>query len=363
MQARLDILALEPFFGGVRRMMLELLVRHSRHKWTILKLPPRRIERRLTAAAVWFSEQLSRHWAGHVDLLFTSEALNLADFMRLMPALSRKPSVVYFHSNQLPPANATRDSALHLVNLNTAQAATENWFNSLYHLRDFLQRASAMVDRHPELSGRNPMPDITGKTQLMPPAIEPIKRVFSTGSQREKRTVFLDTREADIRLINGIWQALSRRADKWQFLTVGPVEELDPTLPRRTVAETDIAGQQAAMQQASVVLSAKIGAACDHYAIWALQSGCWPIFPRMGLYPELLPAVMHNACLHDGIASKVAMQMQDIWHMEQPSGYEADLEAILRQFDPKTVVAEMDQRLEELCVAHSLSEASRKAGS
>ena len=106
MSRQLDILALEPFFGGGRRNMLETLVHYSRHRWTVLKLPPRRIERRLTAAANWFSEQLSRHWVGRLDLLFTSEAMNLASLLRLMPQLAAYPSVVYFHDNQLPDLSA-----------------------------------------------------------------------------------------------------------------------------------------------------------------------------------------------------------------------------------------------------------------
>src|SRR5438094_2965882 len=112
MSSQIDILALEPFYGGARRIMLDALIHCSRHRWTLLKLPPRRIERRLTAAAHWFAEQLSRHWAGRVDVLFTSEALNLADLMRLVPNLMRKPSVVYFHDNQLPHPNSNSDNPL-----------------------------------------------------------------------------------------------------------------------------------------------------------------------------------------------------------------------------------------------------------
>src|SRR5262245_9728403 len=119
---QLDILALEPFYGGARRAMLETMVRCSRHRWTVLKLPPRRMERRLSVAANWFAEQLSRHWVGRVDLLFTSEAMNLASLYQLMPALRRKPSVVYFHENQLPHVHTNTDSPLDLVNLNTANA-------------------------------------------------------------------------------------------------------------------------------------------------------------------------------------------------------------------------------------------------
>src|SRR3954470_2276212 len=92
MSTQLDILALEPFFGGARRAMLETIMRHSRHRWTLLKLPPRRIERRLAVAAHWFAEQLSRHWKGRLDVLFTSEAMNLQDLFRLAPELEKNPA-------------------------------------------------------------------------------------------------------------------------------------------------------------------------------------------------------------------------------------------------------------------------------
>src|SRR5437868_276388 len=101
MARQLDILALEPFFGGVRRNMLETLVRCSRHRWTLLTLPPRRMERRLAAAAHWFTEQLARKAQLKVDVLFTGDGLNLADMLRMCPSVRDCPSVVYFHNNQL----------------------------------------------------------------------------------------------------------------------------------------------------------------------------------------------------------------------------------------------------------------------
>ena len=102
MSSRLEILALEPFFGGSRRAMLEAIMRGSRHQWTLMKLPARRMERRLEAAAQWFAEQMSRHDFGKADVVFTSEALNLFELQRLVPRLARRPAVVYFHDNQLP---------------------------------------------------------------------------------------------------------------------------------------------------------------------------------------------------------------------------------------------------------------------
>src|SRR5204862_2134695 len=144
----------------------------SRHRWTLLKLPPRRIERRLAAASAWFAEQLSRHWVGRVDLLFTSEALNLADLFQRVPTLARKPSIVYFHSNQLPDPWSYQSGRHDLVNLNTASAATEIWFNSRFHLNDFQKRAAALVERHPELAAHNPIPALVGKSQHVPPPLD-----------------------------------------------------------------------------------------------------------------------------------------------------------------------------------------------
>src|SRR3954466_15523828 len=125
MPRQLDILALEAFYGGARKQMLETLVRFSRHRWTILKLPPRRLERRITAAASWFAEQLARNWAGRLDVLFTSETLNLASFVRLVPGVAKYPSVVYFHSNQLPETTLVARHNEDLANLSTAVAATD----------------------------------------------------------------------------------------------------------------------------------------------------------------------------------------------------------------------------------------------
>lgn len=351
MSSQLDILALEPFYGGVRKVMLETLIRCSRHRWTLLKLPPRRIERRLTAAATWFSEQLTRHWVGKVDLLFTSEALNLSDFHRFMPNLARKPSVVYFHSNQLPPVNNREDQSLHLVNLNTAQSANEIWFNSLYHLRDFLTKASALVARHPELSSRNPLPELTRKAELMYPPIDwRCAETIAQGQEirRGKRLVFVDTRDADVKMLNGAFNVLARRAERWQFITVGPVEELDAEMPRRTIPEADEKAQMLAMHECGVMISTKIGATCDQYAIRGLAAGCFPIWPQTGVYPELLPDSLHPHCLYDGTPHKLASQMQDVYHVEHPSDYEAEQREILNRFDPVTASRAMDQRLEDL---------------
>jgi hypothetical protein len=351
MSRQLDILALEPFYGGARRIMLEKLIHHSRHRWTLLKLPPRRIERRLSAAAHWFAEQLSRHWVGRVDLLFTSEALNLSDLHRFTPQLQQKPSVVYFHSNQLPYAQNEIDSPLDLVNLNTAAAATEIWFNSLFHLRVFMAKAQAMVHRHSELSSRDPMLTLQNKSVVMyPPIASDQWAGVSDGTpiRRDRRTLFIDTRDADVELLNSALSIVKRRGEPFNLVTVGPVEQLSPDFQRLTIPEMDDRGQLRGLLQSSVFLSGKIGAVCDHHAVRAMQARCWPLVPRIGVYHELLPEALHKICMYDEQPDEIAAQIQDAFFLEKPSGYEAEMMNLLARFDPIKACSLMDDRFEHV---------------
>jgi hypothetical protein len=351
MPRQLDILALEPFFGGARRVMLETLIHCSRHRWTLLKLPPRRIERRLTAASIWFAEQLTRHWVGKTDLLFTSEAMNLSDLHRLVPALIRIPAVVYFHSNQLPPAESLNDGPLDLVNMSTAAAAAEIWFNSHFHLGDFKRRATALVRRHPELAGRNPVPELMARSHVMipPVSLQHIHDLMEQGRvRRDRRTVFVETREADNQLLNATLSTLLRRGEHFKLLTVGPVEDLLPDLPRTTLTESDEASHAKALLESNLFISARYNATSDHHAVRALAAGCWPLLPKSGFYAELLPPILHSSCLYEHDHDMLASRMQDAWHLERPDGYQRELHAILHHYDPVAACKAIDERLEQL---------------
>jgi hypothetical protein len=336
--------------------MLETLLRKSRHRWTLLKLPPRRMERRLSAASVWFAELLSRHFTGNIDLLFTSEALNLADLYRLHPALIKKPSVVYFHDNQLPRGDR-REGPLDLVNLNTAMAATEIWYNSLYHLKQFLARTNAVVARHSEIAGQNPAAALASKSQLIPPPIETKMLIeLSTGETlyRDKRNVFLETRDADMKFLNQIFSTLERRGEHFHLYTVGPVDGLSPDVKRTPLPENDEIAQCRAMLSSGIFLSGKVGAPFDHLAIRALLAGCWPLCPVNAVYSEFLPARMHSPCLYEHSIDTLTGRMQDVWHLEHETGYEYELSDVLKPFDPDTAVKAMDERLEELVITYSV---------
>jgi hypothetical protein len=357
MARQLDILALEPFYGGARKQMLEALVRTSRHRWTLLKLPPRRIERRITVAANWFAEQLSRTRVGRLDVLFTSEALNLSNFLRLVPALAKFPSVAYFHSNQLPEPTSTARQNEDLANLSTAVAATDVWFNSRYHLRSFLARAAALVERHPELSSRNPMHGITKKVQFLPPPIDTsivadVRAGMTDSVERNPRLIFIETRDADIRLLNNALGMVDGRGQTFELVTVGPSEGISEDFPRRGLPEANEESHIQAMLGAGIVASAKPSAASDFLVARALIAGCRPVLPRGACYPEMIPSELHGACLFEPpTPDAMATKLINALSAPEPWAQDESVRKALKQFDPVAACKSMDDRLEQLATA------------
>jgi hypothetical protein len=102
------------------------------------------------------------------------------------------------------------------------------------------------------------------------------------------------------------------------------------------------------MLSCGLFVSGRLGAPADHHAVNALAAGCWPVVPKHGVYPELLPPVLHENCLYDGAHEQLASRIMDAWHNERPSGFDAELGEILSYYDPVTACNAIDQRLEEL---------------
>lgn len=357
MRSQLDILALEPFYGGIRRAMLSTVVRCSRHRWTLLKLPPRRMERRLAAAANWFAEQLDRHLSGHVDVLFTSEAMNLANLYRLVPELASRPSVVYFHENNLPAPNVPDGGPHELVNLNTATAASEIWFNSEFHLKTFLTRGSALVARHPELTSRNPMQAITAKAHLIPPPMDlgyigEVKMALGEPA-RHRDVIFVETRDADVKLLNWALEAVHASGRKFRLITVGPVKQLSSEWNRTTIREIDEPAQVFAMLQSSILVSVKPKATSDYLCVRGMLAGCRPVVPDDGVYPEMIPDSLHASCLYKNHSNELAIRIAEAidaggWLIDPP-----DWRKSFTQYDSIAACRLIDERLEDLADAQS----------
>ncbi len=177
MSKSLRVLALEPYYGGSHKAFLEGWMGFSRHKWTLLSLPPRKWKWRMRHSAITLANQTNERirkgeeW----DILFCSDMLNLAEYIGVVhPTVQRLPSIVYFHENQLTyPVIHQQEFDYHFVltNMITALAATEVWFNSSYHRDVFLSELQSFLKRMPDFQPLDAVETIRLKSHIKYPGI------------------------------------------------------------------------------------------------------------------------------------------------------------------------------------------------
>lgn len=347
----LEILALEPFYTGSRRLMLETLIRRSRHKWTVLRLPGRRIERRLEAAAQWFAEVILRRPQMDFDVMFTSEAINLPELYQLCPELGGHPTVIYFHDNQLPLPGRGVTRPIDHVNLLTAQEGSEIWFNSLHHMRSFMGRAAAVVRQLPHYFDPDAMQRLTQRCSLVAPPVEvdAVREIESTaGFRRNRRAVFVDLRDADTRLLADGLEVLRKRGESLELVTIGPRGNLPASTPRTIVPEYDEDGATFAMAKCGTYLSTHTDSPFDPRAIMALSSGMRAALPDAGCYPEIVPPQYHETTLYQPHPDFLASALQDIWALPELSGLDEELRSSMDPYQAESVVSTIDWKLSTL---------------
>ena len=152
----MNILAIEPYYGGSHRAFLDGWIANSRHDWQVLSLGPHKWKWRMRGAAVSFAEMINempadeRKW----DIIFCSDMLNLAEFLGLCRgSLAGIPALLYFHENQITYPyrfEDERDYQFGLTNITSTLAADHVWFNSAFHRGDFLQGGVKMLRKMPD---------------------------------------------------------------------------------------------------------------------------------------------------------------------------------------------------------------------
>ena len=167
---------------------------------------------------------------------------------------------------------------------------------------------------------------------------------------REQRTIFVNTRDADMELLNLGLSTLSMRGERFKLLTVGPLEKLSNAFPRAAIDENDEFAQTTALLRADVFLSTQRWTPVDLHAVRALTAGCWPIVPEDGVYPEIIPKKLRKSCLYEATPDSLSSRIQDVWHLhpDEDGAAEAAFMESIKGFDAITACKAMDERLNAL---------------
>lgn len=367
----MNVLALEPYYGGSHKAMLDGWSARSEHRWTVLGLPARDWKWRMRHAAVTFADMVrSRHALGEsFDLLFTSDMLNLAEFRGLAPEpIRRLPTVVYFHENQLTYPSRGEDARdLHFAfsNMTSALAADQAWFNSAFHRDSFLEALTQLLCRMPPEKLADVPQRIRAKSIVEPPGVDGVDRP----AQREPgplRILWAARWEHDknpVEFFEAI-QRLSARGVPFRLSVVGQQFRETPPIfaeARRSLREhIDHWGYQATRDKyQAVLLRADVVVSTAEHEFFgismveAMAAGAAPILPRRLSYPELLAPLDEadkEAFLYDGTAADLADRLEtSARRLEEGrlwNGDPARVAQAMERFAWDRRAREMDYRLE-----------------
>ena len=367
------ILALEPYLGGSHQAFLEGWSSHSRHGFTVLGLPARKWKWRMRHAAVTFAGQVREGIANGNgwDLVFCSDMLNLAEFRGLAPPEVRElPSVAYFHENQLtyPVRHEdARDYHYGLINMTTALAAEEAWFNSRYHLDSLLAALERLLRRMPDHRLPDAVGTIRDRARVEPQGIQgfssrpprasgPLRILWAARWEHDKDP------EAFFRAL----ELLRERGVPFRVSVVGQrfrdVPEVFDRARETFAGHLDAFGYQesrtdyeAVLQSADVIVSTARHEFFGVSVAEAVAAGAWPLVPRRLAYPEILgesDGAGWHGFFHDDRPDSVAAMLEelaaraatgDLWDGDPDRG-----RRLVERFTWEKLAPHLDSRLEQV---------------
>jgi glycosyltransferase involved in cell wall biosynthesis len=183
-QAALRIVLFDAYHtGSHKRWALEArgVWETSGFEVVLLTLPGRHWKWRMQGAAAWFAE-----WAGArdadplPDALVVTDMVDAAALRGLLPPRWRSvPMAVYFHENQItypwsptdPDPESGRDRTYGWINLRSALAADQVWFNSHHHREVFLAALPDFVRPFPDTVPRASLSRLHERCSVLHPPV------------------------------------------------------------------------------------------------------------------------------------------------------------------------------------------------
>lgn len=309
---RLRILALEPYYGGSHRAVLDGLCQHVEAEWTLLTLPARKWKWRMRGAAITMAQQAAALAAdgAEFDLMFASTFLNLAEFRGLVGGrLATVPAIVYFHENQLVYPNrhvAEWDFQFPLTNITSALSADHCLFNTQWNLDSFLDAIPGFIREFPDHHPKGLSQRIAANSSVLHPPFDPAPfRALSPTRGERVRIVWPHRWEHDKNpeeFFCAVAQ-LAREGVEFEVAVAGQafrdvpqvIRDAEEALGDRLVHKGQPESRQAyaeLLSSADVAVSTADNEFFGLAMVEAAYAGCLPIVPDRLAYPELYPAPM-----------------------------------------------------------------------
>lgn len=166
------IALLESYYGGSHKAWADGCQRVSRHDIDLITLPAQFWKWRMQGAAITFARLLDTT----PDLILASSMIDLSIFRALTRTrLADVPVAMYFHENQLSYPQSRRQNhgwRYGFINYASALCADANYFNSQFHLDDFLAKLPLMLKHFADYNELQTIEEIRAKSRVLPLGID-----------------------------------------------------------------------------------------------------------------------------------------------------------------------------------------------
>lgn len=312
-------------------------------------MPPKTWRWRMRAASLHFLQEIRQLRA--YDLVFATDMMDVAQFKALAGS-DCPPLVLYFHENQMSYPLSSRakqrkpDIDAGLININSALAANQIWFNSHFHLTAFLKEAQRLIKQMPAPRPKAVVDQIQKKARVVYPGC----RFASTpdalppGTGDPPLIIWNHRWEYDKQpeLFFKVLLQLKQRCIPFSLAVLGERYKMYPDVfdQARNLLDKEIVafGYESSRQayekwlaKGRVVVSTAIQENFGISVVEAVRFGCFPLLPRRLSYPELMP----EAC-HDDIFFRTENQLLEklTFHLDPANACVAQRNALSRHMQP-----------------------------
>jgi len=322
----LNILALEPWYGGSHRNFLDGLMRHSRHRFHAVTMAPRYRRWRMHGGAVTMARKALQAWdeGFRPDVIFATNMVNLPAFLSLTRSkLAHVPVILYFHENALTyplPEGKERDPAFGYINYLSCLAADRVLFNTRFHMEEFLEALPQLLRAFPDYTHLDAVQEIRAKASVLYPGIDLSAHDQYAGDRRPRywgpgmpppvilwnqRWEYDKAPEVFLRVMNRLDDA----GHRFRLILAGErfeeqSYELDKAFERYAdrilhygYAE-DFEEYSRLLHRADLIVSTARHEFFGVAVLEAIYCGCHPLLPNRLSYPELIPEPLHRPLLH-----------------------------------------------------------------
>ena len=372
MAKTLNITVIEPYYGGSHAVFVDLFVRHTRHRCTLITMPARKWKWRMRGAAIWAAMEEDNTLSEDVDIVFVSDMLSVCDLRAMLPdRLRSKPIVCYFHENQLTypiSPHDSRDYQFGMTNITSCLAATQVWCNSRFHMEEFLEASESLLRKMPDFVPAGVVSRIRSRSFIHPPAVSIDTCDTVDDPPTDDSPATRQTAKATRILWCHRWEfdknpepffdaliRLDRAGVDFELVFVGEQFRTTPTvfadswenLKRHIVHagfiknRTDYLNMLASC---NVVVSTAIQENFGIAVIEAILCGCQPLLPDRLAYPEVIPESLHAKCLYAADAA-LFERLRDVLTGPgklTPVELAALRNVLASRYDPASVASAMD---------------------